>query len=122
MHERIQGRGVCRGQNGKIDRYNRALRKLANEKNLSVADFARVVAAAGQKTPLVSVDGGHLTPDGYKALADCFFGVVTGEIAGKITIVCLGDSVTFGAGVKGSGTTKGETYPAYLSQVCFNVK
>jgi acyl-CoA thioesterase-1 len=105
------------GPNGKIDRYNKALLVLAREKQLPVADFAGVVAAAGADAgKIVSADGVHLTPAGYKALADCFFKVVAAEIKGKATIVCLGDSVTWGAGVKGSGTTTGETYPAYLSQ------
>jgi lysophospholipase L1-like esterase len=105
------------GPNGKIDRYNKALRAMAKEKQVPLADFAGVVAAAGADAgKIVSADGVHLTPAGYKALADCFFKVVAAEVKGKTMIVCLGDSVTFGAGVKGSGTTTGETYPAYLSQ------
>lgn len=106
------------GPNGKIERYNRALRELIKEKEVSVADFGRVVAAADQnETALVSADGVHLTSFGYKALADCFFSVVAREIASKATIACLGDSITWGAGVKGAGTTKDETYPACLSRI-----
>ena len=52
-----------------------------------------------------------------KALAECFYGVVADEIKLDSTIVCLGDSVTWGARVKGAGTTTGETYPAYLNQI-----
>ena len=99
------------GPNGKIARYNKALRKLIKEKKVDVADFQAVVA---KKKELVSADGVHLTPLGYKALAECFFNVVAGEIKAKATIVCLGDSVTWGARVKGAGTTTGETYPACL--------
>ncbi len=99
------------GPNGKIDRYNKALRKIAKDKKVDVADFQAVVT---KKKELVSADGVHLTPTGYKALAECFFNVVSGEIKAKATIVCLGDSVTWGARVKGSGTTTGETYPACL--------
>lgn len=106
------------GPNGKIDRYNTALRRLIKEMKVHVADFERLVVATNQQeTALVSADGVHLTPFGYRVLADCFFKVVASEIAGKATIVCLGDSVTWGAGVKGAGTTNGETYPAYLSQM-----
>lgn len=105
------------GPNGKIDRYNRAIHKLVTNKEVKVADFARVVADADQKTPLVSADGVHLTPLGYRALAHCFFNVVAEGIQDEVTIVCLGDSVTWGVGVKGAGTTAGETYPAYLCQI-----
>jgi len=106
------------GPNGKIDRYNTALRRLADEKKVQMADFARVAAAARQdEVPLVGPDGVHLTSSGYRALADCFFHVVAADIKTKATIVCLGDSVTWGADVKGAGTTTGETYPACLSRI-----
>jgi lysophospholipase L1-like esterase len=92
------------------------MRNLAKEKKVRVADFAAVVAGtAPQAGKLVSADGVHLTSSGHKALAECFF--LASEIKGPATIVCLGDSVTWGAGVKGSGTTTGETYPAYLSRI-----
>jgi acyl-CoA thioesterase-1 len=111
------------GPNGKVERYNKALRALADEKKVPVADFAGVVAAADQQAgKLVSADGVHLTATGYEALAQCFWKVVAGEIKDKTTIVCLGDSVTFGAGVKGAGTTTGESYPACLSRIGANAK
>ena len=33
------------------------------------------------------------------------------------TVVCFGDSLTFGSGVKGAGTTEGEAYPAVLRRL-----
>lgn len=102
------------GPNGKIDRYNKALRKLIAEKKVPFADFQ---AVALKKEGLVCADGVHLTPAGYKALAQCFYDVVADEIKEKAMIVCLGDSVTWGSGVKGGGTTTGETYPAYLNRI-----
>ena len=106
------------GPNGKIDRYNKALRVWAESKGVSIADFAEVVATTDQPDErLVNNDGVHLTPLGHQALAKCFFDGVAAKLKGKITIVCLGDSVTWGAGVKGSGTTSGETYPSYLGQL-----
>lgn len=106
------------GPNGKIDRYNRALHRMANEKKVQVADFAsRVASSASEDGQLVCDDGVHLTPAGNKALAECFLNMVSDEINDNKTIVCFGDSVTWGAGVKGAGTTLGETYPAYLSRL-----
>lgn len=103
------------GPNGKIDRYNRALHRLANEQNVKVADFARWVAS--DERQWVSDDGVHLTPAGHKALATCFMNVVADALVDHNKVVCFGDSVTQGAGVNGSGTTQGETYPAYLSRL-----
>ena len=104
------------GPNGKIVRYNKALIALAKQKQVKLADFASVIVKAdktGEK--LLSDDGVHLTPEGYKALANCLFNTIKADLKGEITIVCLGDSVTWGAGVKGPGKTTGESYPAYLN-------
>lgn len=98
------------GPNGKIVRYNAAIRALAQEKKVPLADFA----AAAQQPGIVSSDGVHLTVTGSRLLAKTFFDVVASELKGNETIVCLGDSVTYGAGMKGAGTAEGETYPAWL--------
>lgn len=99
------------GPNGKIARYNAAIRRLAKEKDVPLADFAAVV----QRNPsTVSADGVHLTAAGSRLLAQCFFDTIAPELQGHKTMVCLGDSVTWGAGLRGAGTAEGETYPAFL--------
>ena len=105
------------GPNGKVGRYNIAIRQLAKEKNIKLADFACVVEKAPEYSKIVSSDGVHLTPAGYELLAKTFFGVINKELKGSAKIVCIGDSVTFGAGAKGAGTIEGETYPAFLKQL-----
>jgi acyl-CoA thioesterase-1 len=116
------------GPNGKIDRYNKALRALATEKKVKLVDFGAAVdregkagkteaAAKKENHKIVSRDGVHLTPAGYALLARCFFETVRGELKGGETIVCLGDSVTFGTGVKGPGTVTGENYPSVLARL-----
>ena len=114
------------GPNGKIDRYNKAIRALAGENKVPLADFHEAVKKANRETPkgdvnkpveLVSRDGVHLTVAGNRLLAECFFTVVASRIAGNETIVCLGDSVTFGSGTKGAGTAEGDTYPAMLRRM-----
>jgi len=106
------------GPNVKIKRYNQALLGMAAKRKVKIADFAKVVSVA-DLNPIewLSKDGVHLTPLGYKALADCFFSVIARQVQGRtqVKIVCLGDSVTYGAGVKGAGTVTGDTYPAYLA-------
>lgn len=106
------------GPNGKIDRYNAALRKLVAEKQVPLVDFAAAVATAeSHGTTIVSPDGVHLTSAGNRLLAQCFLATVASELRGHEGIVCLGDSVTYGAHAKGAGTAEGETYPAMLRQL-----
>jgi len=105
------------GPNGKIARYNAAIRKLTREKSVPLVDFAEVVAVASRDHPNTNIiwpDGVHLTPDGNRLLAKCFLDTVASQLTGKETIVCLGDSVTYGSGSKTAGTAEGETYPAFL--------
>lgn len=107
--------------NGKIDRYNAAIRKLVADKQVTLADFAALVARANKdcdkgSPALVAPDGVHLTPGGNSALARCFLDAVAGKLRDNEVIVCLGDSVTYGAGNRGAGTAEGDTYPAMLLQ------
>jgi len=102
------------GPNGKIDRYNAAIRHLAVQERVLLADFGESLDRAGGPTVALSPDGVHLTPAGYRLLAGCFFDTVARRLRGTETIVCFGDSVTAGVGVSGTGSTEGETYPAYL--------
>jgi len=105
------------GPNGKIARYNAAIRMLAKEQNIPLADFAEAVAAASREAPgtkIIRPDGVHLTAEGNRLLAKCFFDTIASRLTGKEAIVCLGDSVTYGAGSKTAGTAEGDTYPAFL--------
>lgn len=106
------------GPNGKIDRYNAALRKLVAEKHVPLADFAAAAVQAERAgTAVVSPDGVHLTPAGNRCLAQCFLATVASALRGGEAIVCLGDSVTYGAHAQGAGTAEGETYPAMLRRL-----
>lgn len=99
--------------NGKMDRYNTALRKLAADMKVGLADF-NVVTNSLPPADFLSDDGVHLSPAGNKLLAKTFFDIIAPKLTGEETIVCIGDSLTFGYGNQGSGTSDGETYPAML--------
>ncbi|HWQ53217.1 MAG TPA: GDSL-type esterase/lipase family protein [Bryobacteraceae bacterium] len=101
------------GPNGKIDRYNAAIRRLARVRQVGLADFASALDRAGGPTDTYTPDGVHLTPAGYELLAGCFFESAQ-PLRGNEKIVCLGDSVTAGVNVNGKGTAEGSTYPALL--------
>ncbi|MBO0590241.1 hypothetical protein I2486_02365 [Cellulophaga sp. E16_2] len=64
-------------------------------------------------------DGVHLTPLGYKMLAQSIFTALESNdlLQKNQKIICFGDSLTFGAGVKKGGTVTGESYPAVLQKL-----
>lgn len=64
-------------------------------------------------------DGVHPTPEGYKVMAESIAHFLKEKGKSYKKIICFGDSITFGAYVKGEGRTKGETYPAVLKRLLF---
>jgi lysophospholipase L1-like esterase len=104
------------GPNGKIDRFNSSIRELAMTKKTLLADFQSALDQAGGPSPRFSTDGIHLTPLGNQLLAKSFYDVIP-SLRSPQTIVCFGDSVTYGVGMNGAGTAAGETYPAVLQRL-----
>ncbi len=101
--------------NGKMDRYNAALKKLLTELKVDMADFATVADRTPQPQ-FLSDDGVHLNASGNRLLAKTFLDIIGPRLHGNETIVCIGDSLTFGYRNQGAGTADGETYPAVLKQ------
>jgi len=99
--------------NVKMDRYNAALRRLAAEREVALADFGGVTDGT-ERSAFLSEDGVHLTAGGNVLLARCFLEVIGPRLRGRERIVCCGDSLTYGYGNQGAGTADGETYPAML--------
>jgi|TARA_B110000914_G_C15365554_1_gene400660 lysophospholipase L1-like esterase len=63
-------------------------------------------------------DGVHPTELGYSLISETIFSFLMENnlITQKTKIVCFGDSITFGVGSKGEGTSYGTTYPAILKE------
>ncbi|MDP0497582.1 MAG: GDSL-type esterase/lipase family protein [Verrucomicrobiota bacterium JB024] len=110
--------------------YNAAVEELAREKSLPLVDFRALVEARGgaviAEDSLIrceknggGTDGVHLTPAGYQLLGETVFATIGDRVAPGETVVCFGDSLTYGVRVEGAGTVTGETYPAVL-QRCFD--
>lgn len=64
-----------------------------------------------------AADGVHPTAEGYRAIAAAVAKAIARHKLPASRVVCLGDSITFGAGVKGAGTATGETWPACLARL-----
>ena len=64
-------------------------------------------------------DGMHLTENGLQIMAEAAFRVWRGRFAETRTIVCLGDSITYGVYMKGKGTAEVDsaTYPGVLHRL-----
>ena len=109
----------------RIEKYNQAIKSLVKEKNLILIDLNELVmknkGASENAESLIrntanskSADGVHLTADGNRLLAEDAAEKLKSVIKPGNTVVCFGDSITFGANLKGAGTVTGETYPAHL--------
>ncbi len=102
--------------NTKMDRYNTALRTLAADQRIDLADYDALTRRRALHEYLSS-DGVHLSAAGNRLLAQTFFNVIAPQLRGQEKIVCYGDSLTYGFGNKGASTAEGETYPAMLCRM-----
>ncbi len=108
--------------------YDSIIRKLAADNNIPLIDLRKLVLehskSLDDKDSLLRnmanskvEDGVHLTAEGYREFAKLFEPVFKGKIKPGDVVVCFGDSLTFGANMKGAGTATGDTYPAHLSEI-----
>ncbi|WP_289054156.1 SGNH/GDSL hydrolase family protein [Carboxylicivirga marina] len=72
--------------------------------------FIRNISNSGAK------DGVHPTKFGYELIANFLYTYLKDnfQLTSGTKIVCFGDSITFGVHVRGEGTSKGDTYPAFI--------
>ena len=109
----------------RIKRYNKFIAETAAANNVIFNDFhAAVMRQGGASEKAQSLirnaansksrDGLHLTADGARLLAETVAGALVGKVKKDDRILCLGDSITYGAGLTGAGTVTGQTYPAWL--------
>jgi len=109
----------------RIQKANEIIRKVAAETDSELIDLYAIIAASGDVDSASSLmrnvansnahDGVHFRSAGYKAWAEKLSqSNAIKNLPDDASVTCLGDSLTWGAGVKGSGTVEGETMPAYL--------
>jgi len=115
-HELSVYQGISPAQ--RIDAVNRALNEVAQEDHLKIADFHRKLEKAGGANRTLSTDGVHLSAAGYALLASTVREVLPKKLRTG-TILCLGDSLTYGIGVRQAGDPQegADTYPAQLRRL-----
>ncbi|MBO5924536.1 MAG: SGNH/GDSL hydrolase family protein, partial [Lentisphaeria bacterium] len=112
----------------RIDQANKIVRKIAAECNCELIDLYDLVISSGDPDSAESLlrnpanvkssDGVHLRSEGYRFWAEKLSQTSTlKNLPPKSVTVCLGDSLTWGAGMKGAGTVEGETMPAFLKNL-----
>ena len=111
----------------RIAQANRIVRKIAAECNCELIDLYDLVISSGDPDSRKSLlrnpaneksrDGVHLRAAGYRLWAEKLSSSATlKQLPAHSSIVCLGDSLTWGASMKGAGTVEGETMPAFLNK------
>ncbi|MCF6175244.1 MAG: GDSL-type esterase/lipase family protein [Victivallaceae bacterium] len=112
--------------NGYLKKFDVIVRELAEKNRLPLVDLRALCNKYGGgdnvKQALIRVDanggrgdGVHLNAKGCQKFAELFIPVFKGKIKPGDVVVCFGDSITYGAHIKGGGTITGATYPAWLS-------
>lgn len=106
-----------------------AVRELAAAEGVPLADFRALLLernlADAEATSVIrnlknanAKDGVHPTPEGYQILGQLVYDTLKGAGLDTVSkIVCLGDSITQGANMKGVGTITGDPYPAVLHRL-----
>lgn len=116
--------------NERIDSANVIIHQTATKQHCMFLDMNAIFqshhSADGTASSLIrnernsrAKDGVHPTPEGYKVMAESIAHFLKDKGASYSKIICFGDSITFGAYVKGEGGTRGETYPAVLKRLLF---
>lgn len=117
--------------NEKLAEVSKILKTLARQEKLVFIDLQRAFVKAevpkhNQDTWIKNMlnsgeaDGVHPTPEGYTFIGKYVYDALEKHgvfLKGYKTILCFGDSITYGSRVCGAGTAEGQTYPAVLERL-----
>lgn len=113
--------------NERLKKANEIIKQIASERGLTLVDIDAIFSPGtweeGNPEGLLitsaasgRADGVHPNEAGARKIGEAVAEKIKslGITGGKI--VCLGDSITYGGGIPGEGTTEGATYPAVVMQ------
>ena len=105
----------------RIEDLNTVLERLSRQRGIPLVRFDHVLRAAGGPNEQLSVDGIHLYAMGYGLLAQAVRGALPLHLDAGQTVLCIGDSLTFGQGVRPPGAgladKSGKPYLTYPQQL-----
>ena len=116
------------GPQALVDSANAAIKELAKKNKCRLIDLNKILLACGgstkdkesifQNVPNFGInDGVHPTAIGYKIIGTAVYQAIINTEPKVSSIVCFGDSITFGYKMTGQGTIKGDSYPAVLNRM-----
>lgn len=100
----------------RVAQVNTVIEEVARAHHAAIVPFHEILQQAGGANAELSTDGVHLTAKGYGMLAAAVRSRLPLQIPSNVSVLCMGDSLTYGIGVRPDGTPEtAETYPAQLS-------
>lgn len=116
------------GPQARVDSANAVIRQLAAKNKCHLIDLYNILKACGGSTADKESlfqneansnvnDGVHPTANGYRVIGTAVYQAISILEPKATSVVCFGDSITFGYRMKGTGTVKGEPYPAILNKL-----
>jgi lysophospholipase L1-like esterase len=116
------------GPQARVDSANAIIKELAIKNKCRLIDLNKILLACGgstsdaaslfQNTNNIGVsDGVHPTANGYKVIGTAVYQAIINTEPKATSVLCFGDSITFGYKMKGQGTTEGDCYPAVLNRL-----
>lgn len=102
----------------RIKEANAVIEQVARETGVTLVPFGERLRHAGGATPEWSTDGVHLTAKGYALLARTIRQKLPANLPSNVTILCVGDSLTYGIGVRSPhAPPTPQTYPSQLEHM-----
>jgi lysophospholipase L1-like esterase len=117
-----------KGPQSLVDSANKIIKQLAVKNKCLLIDLNQILTACGAAGPEKDNlfqneansginDGVHPTVNGYRVIGTAVYQFVSALKPPRKTIVCFGDSITFGYKMNGQGTVNGDSYPAVLKKL-----
>lgn len=111
----------------RLDMLNQTIRATANERYIPLVDVNKLIDPVDDTvySMVLNVansgrhDGMHMTDEGYKVIAENVCKVIKENYPNARSVVCFGDSITYGVYMPGKGTAEEEakTYPGQLCKM-----
>ncbi len=111
--------------NDRVQEYCAAAKRVAAANKAAYFDFFSLIESHGGATEAASslirnpkncgaADGVHPTPEGHQIIGKAMAELLRPLVKDGDVVICLGDSITYGANVTGAGTVTGAPWPAEL--------